>query len=633
LRILDPACGSGSFLLGAYEFLLDWHLKWYLAEQKRTDAIPQSPPADGVRKKKGDPQAIHETKRGWLLTTTEKKRILLNNIYGVDIDAQAVEVTKLSLLLKVLENENQDSLKNQMKFWGERALPDLADNIKCGNSLVASSYFTPLRKAAIDEATMHRINPFDWKREFPEPAARGGFDCVIGNPPYIRIQTMTDWAPDEVEIYKELFETARVGSYDLYVVFVERGLELLSPTGQLGFILPSKFFVTDYGEPLRRVISESRALREVVDFGHAQIFRGATNYTCLLFLTRQPVAQIEYSRVTAPSAAAVGSLKPRLVESEALSGEPWVFSEGAELALAKKLAAVSVKLGELPTRIARGSSTGCDDVFMLRRRGASYLTRGGERVEIERGIMKVPVYATDFGRYRFAPAAEEEVIVPYNISRFGYELKSQEVLRQEFPKTFRYLSQHRAELERRKQFSEWYGFSAPRSLEIHESADFLVPLLANRGSFCRLPARQSGICMMASGGFSLTVDPRCRLAREYILGLLNSRLLFWRLKSISNVFRGGWVTCTKQYVKTLPIRVLDLSKAAEREHHDRIVALVSRLLALHETAGVGIDRSPNEQERVHRETQELDAQLDQLVYQAYGMTKVEVSIVEAGLNS
>ena len=119
LRILDPACGSGSFLIGAYSYLLDHHGDWYVTDgpQKHTKEIYQG--AGGH----------------WYLTTQEKRRILLNNIYGVDIDSQAVEVTKFSLLLKVLEGENQDSLTRQLKIWRERALPDLGNNIKCGNSL------------------------------------------------------------------------------------------------------------------------------------------------------------------------------------------------------------------------------------------------------------------------------------------------------------------------------------------------------------------------------------------------------------------------------------------------------------------------------------------------------------------
>ncbi len=116
--------------------------------------------------------------------------------------------------------------------------------------------------------------------------AGGGFEAVIGNPPYIRIQTMKEWAPREVELYKEHYAAASKGNYDIYVVFVEKGLDLLQAQGRLGFILPHKFFNSQYGQPLREIISQGRSLAAVVHFGDQQVFTGATTYTCLLFLEK-----------------------------------------------------------------------------------------------------------------------------------------------------------------------------------------------------------------------------------------------------------------------------------------------------------------------------------------------------------
>jgi len=166
LKILDPACGSGSFLLGAYQYLLDYHLKWYSenSPEKKNKEIYQGP-------------------RGqWLLTTKEKKRILLNNLFGVDIDPQAVEVTKLSLLLKVLENESQESLKKQLQFFKERALPDLDNNIKCGNSLIGPDFYQNQQMALFDEEQKYKINAFDWQAEFPEVFRREEADKSVCSP-------------------------------------------------------------------------------------------------------------------------------------------------------------------------------------------------------------------------------------------------------------------------------------------------------------------------------------------------------------------------------------------------------------------------------------------------------------------
>jgi hypothetical protein len=128
LKILDPACGSGTFLLGSYQYLLDWHLNWYTENELEKSLKARNP-------------VLFQGRDGFHLTTVKKKEILLNNIFGVDIDPQAVEVTKLSLLLKVLEGENQETIGSQLSLWQERVLPDLGKNVQCGNSLIGPDYF------------------------------------------------------------------------------------------------------------------------------------------------------------------------------------------------------------------------------------------------------------------------------------------------------------------------------------------------------------------------------------------------------------------------------------------------------------------------------------------------------------
>jgi Eco57I restriction-modification methylase len=169
LRIVDPACGSGSFLIGAYQYLLDWHRDRYVE--------------DGPEKWS---RQLYQGQGGqWHLTIDEKKRILLNNIHGVDIDPQAVEVTKLSLLLKVLEGESEASLATQLRMFQERALPDLDDNIKCGNTLIGTDFHHSEQTALLDYEEYERINAFNWKTAFPQifSGDNPGFDAVIGNPP------------------------------------------------------------------------------------------------------------------------------------------------------------------------------------------------------------------------------------------------------------------------------------------------------------------------------------------------------------------------------------------------------------------------------------------------------------------
>jgi Eco57I restriction-modification methylase/Type I restriction enzyme R protein N terminus (HSDR_N) len=231
-KILDPACGSGSFLIGAYQYLLDWHRNQYMN--------------DGPEKwAKGKTPQLYKSHKGeWRLTTDERKRILLNNIFGVDIDHQAVEVTKLSLLLKVLEGEDEQSIGRQMTLFQERVLPDLSNNIKCGNSLIGPDFYENQQISLFDEEEMYRVNAFDWDAEFPVIMKNGGFDVVIGNPPYDVMEKQRGKASwphtvlaDYVKI-KSQYQSALGGKLNLFRFFLIRSSLLIRNKGVLGMIVP-----------------------------------------------------------------------------------------------------------------------------------------------------------------------------------------------------------------------------------------------------------------------------------------------------------------------------------------------------------------------------------------------------------
>ncbi len=243
LTVLDPACGSGSFLVGGYRHLLEWRLKQYVEDgpEKHRKEVFQA--AGGV----------------WRLTTAEKKRILLNSIHGVDIDPQAVEVTKLSLLLTVLEEESQDTIETQRKYYRERALPDLAGNIKCGNSLIGPDFYEGRQAAPFDEEERYRINVFDWNAEFSPIMKSGGFDVVIGNPP---------WGQKEVAGERGIKEymwtryPSTKGIYDLFRPFVEKAVELARRGGLFGMVLPDIVLLKDYIET-RKLLLERLSLQAI----------------------------------------------------------------------------------------------------------------------------------------------------------------------------------------------------------------------------------------------------------------------------------------------------------------------------------------------------------------------------------
>jgi type I restriction-modification system DNA methylase subunit len=601
LRILDLACGSGSLLLCAYEHLLKWHLDFYT----RND------PAKWA--KGSQPVLVQISGGGWKLTITERKRILLDNIYGVDIDAQAVETTKLSLLLKVLEGETSQTI--QPELLHERALPDLCNNIKCGNSLIGHDFYQQSELPLLTDEERHRINVFDWHTEFPEVFKAGGFDAVIGNPAYIRIQTMKDSQPQEVEFFSRAYQSARQGNYDIYVVFVERGLQLLNKSGRQGFILPNKFFRTDYGEGLRRVLSDEKAVSKIVDFGHSQVF-GATTYTCLLFLQRSKANLFEYG----VSEASLKSLLQTVFakrESKSLTAGAWMFESVETASLLAKLSKQTTRLLDLPADMSRGSSTGDDEVFIFE----------SGTLKIEKEIVREPLFASDFGRYSFTPAGKWKVIFPYVSENGDFRLYTEQELKRLFPRAYSYLHENQQALKRRKQFKEWFGYSAPRNLALHDQAQIAVPLLADGGLFAVIPDQTRGqLCPMASGGFTITLSKQCQMKPEYVLGILNSKLLFWRLQGMSNLFRGGWITCTKQYFGELPIRVINFSDKSDNALHNRMVNLVEQMLALHQSLAAA--KTPPEKTALERQITVTDTQIDALVYELYGLTAAEIKLVE-----
>lgn len=601
LKVADIACGSGSFLIQAYQFLLDWHRDRYLADPEKWS--------------KGKTPTLYPGRGGeWRLTSSEKKRILLANLHGVDIDAAAVEVTKLSLLLKVLEGETDQIKQRDFLAERQRILPDLARNIKCGNSLIGPDFYDHAQLDLLDDEARFRVNVFDWKSAFPDVFQQGGFDCIIGNPPYVRIQAMKEWAPQETEHYKKIFKTASKGNFDIYVCFVEKAFDLLNSCGKAGVIIPSKFLTTDYGQAIRDLLSTNNRLAGIVDFGHSMVFSEASTYTCLLFFNADRTNDVSLKTAKA-SAESLQSSATRIIPGDSFSPSPWLLQSDAGEKIRAKLRTQSIPLLNLPADMNRGSSTGCDDVFL----------QNAENIPTNAPGFVTPIFATDFGRFEFNPTLRSLLVFPYD-STTGSPIPETS-LKEHAPLAYSILAKEKSKLQTRKQFQNWHLFSAPRSIRKIANADFLVPLLAEKGRFALLPSEWKGkICLMASGGFGISLDPDLRLSRSYILGLLNSTLLFWELRNVSNVFRGGWITCTKQFVGQLPIRSIDFNSPTDVALHDRMVGLVDRMLDLvPKRRG---EKNPQVAAQLDAQIAATDRQIDRLVYELYGLTEEEVRLVE-----
>lgn len=598
LRVLDPACGSGSFLVGAFQFLLDWHRDWYVTAgaAKHTKEIYQG--AGGQ----------------WLLTTAEKKRILLNNIYGVDIDSQAVEVTKLSLLLKVLERENRESLERQLRLLHERALPDLGGNIKCGNSLIGPDFYDQRQMTLLDEEEQYRINAFDWKAEFAEifKGKEGGFDAVIGNPPYVRMETFKPIKDYLREKYASHQERA-----DLYAYFLERGTILLRPRGGLGMIVSNKFIQAKYGAPLRSFLAENTRLRTIADFAGARVFVGATVRTVVLLANRQPCDAVEMRYVPVPDADDIeGFLARRVTVTEyalansvpmapnSVTASDWRLGSAEASRVIDRMRDDSIPLAELlGATAAFGLKTGLNDAFILdRETHDAYVKRQRNCAEFMPAIL--------FGRdvRRYATSGPERFVI-YIADQD--ELEGCPVLRE-------HLTRFRPALSKRAGSQKWFELQQPAAAVRKRAAapKIVYPIIAPE---CRFTIDTEGrlindkLFMLDSADLAL-------------LAVLNSRLANFYFSSVCAALEGGsgrYLEFRAQYVDKFPIPKSFEAFPAKEE----LGRLAGATLATHQQLStVG---SPDGKTRAKRQIEAVDRQIDRLVYELYGLTEAEVAIIEA----
>ena len=267
-RILDMACGSGGFLIAAFDLLADLATTSYVAA--------------------GNQQAVYPVADGWQLTFEEKCQLLRSCLYGVDRDAAAVEVARFSLLVKLLEDETPASLPRS-----ERILPSLAHNLVIGDSLVDDRLYA-------EKPDAETIGPpLTWGVDLP-----GQYDFVIGNPPYLKTEAIRGTEPTEYEFYLRHYDTAR-RQFDKYYLFIERAIDdLLRDNGALGMVISRKFSHIESGKALRKILSRGSHVTRLVDFGNAQLFDGRTTYTCLLFLSKTRSKGLDdpipYELVTTP---------------------------------------------------------------------------------------------------------------------------------------------------------------------------------------------------------------------------------------------------------------------------------------------------------------------------------------------
>ncbi|MGO8990710.1 MAG: Eco57I restriction-modification methylase domain-containing protein [bacterium] len=628
LRILDPACGSGSFLIRAFKELEQnyQHLKKE-AWEKRQNALAKVY-EDQVQF--SFDEGSQESR--WELNVFDKRKLVLDHLFGVDLDEQAVEVTRLSLMLKMLDGEHGI-------IPGRAVLPTLDHNIKCGNSLISGDV---LKLQSFFEEDWIKTKEFDWKARFRKIVVEEkGFDIIIGNPPYVRIQTLPK---DHVGFFNENYVSA-TGNYDIYALFVERGLQLLKPGGILGFILPHKFFQAAYGQGLRKLIAERKALMEVVNFRDNQIFQEASTYTCLLFLQKGKDRTFKYSEVAKledPEKQLQiireheeykdDRMKIGKIPKKQVTEAPWSFSFGEEAELLEKLRNVGTTLGDVSKRIFQGVITSADTIFLFKEfesvgksKVKVYSKELQEKVVLEANILKRVVRSGDIGQYYAQPTCL--VLFPYKIEKDEARLISREEIESHYRLSWDYLKQCKKVLENREggkfRDDDWYRFGRTQNIGMWEQPKILVPYMITRLSAYPDSEDHYYFVNVTTGGYGILVDDN-RVSMSYLTALMNSSLLDFYLKKITTNFRGGYFAANKQYIERLPIRAVDFNNQKEKTIHDDLVELVGVMLDLRKREQKA---EGHELEQLKRQVEKTDREIDERVYGLYEITEKERGVI------
>jgi type I restriction-modification system DNA methylase subunit len=554
LKIVDPACGSGSFLLGAYQHLLDWYMKWYT----------ENDPEKWTKGK--NPVLVQANGGGWKLTTAKKKQILVNNIHGVDIDAQAVEVTKLSLLLKVLEEES-----GQLSLGLERVLPDLSRNIQCGNSLIGWDYFEG--QLVVDELERRRVNPFDWHSAFPHVFAKGGFDAVIGNPPYVFGR---DWKALKIsDNEKSYFRSTYSGSIyqlDMFSIFMELASRIIKLFGFVGLIVPNVWLTNIYSAIMRKLIlNQSNNLIILKPSGN--VFDKVSVNTIVY----------SYQKVNNPS--------------------DLFFIESSDNKYNQLPNKRTFQISEYMDGI-KPISTSINNNFIDRVISNSKPLKF--YANITRGVH--PYRIGGFGKSAFGNHRQVQRDVderPYNskVKKEGYRgfIYGKDLKRFTPPEPKEYIF-----------YGNW--LAEPRKPTFFEGTRVYSRKILG-GKLVVTVEKQDSI---SDQQVYISCPKNIIPSASFLAGIMGSKFISFYIRSYYDEVDDAFPQIKVSQLSCLPIPNFN------PHNHDQMVALVERMLELHKRTPT----TPQEQEQVKREIQSTDRQIDKLVYELYDLTDEEIKIVE-----
>jgi hypothetical protein len=626
LKILDPACGSGAFLNQAVNFLVQEHqfIDDIIAELTNT------------------PLRLFDTDIA----------ILENNIYGVDINEESIEIAKLSLWLRTAKQG--------------RKLSNLSNNIKCGNSL-------------IDEPLIAGDKAFNWQNEFPDVFEKGGFDVVIGNPPYLRVQGLKEHYFDLTKFYEKNYVSA-TGNYDIYVLFLEKSFTLINKKGIVSFILPHKFLVTDFGCGIRKFFKEKTAVEKIIHFGSDLVFEEAATYTCIINLTTTFKDKILFKKINPNDIYNLNTWDVTYYKN--LSSVNWDLQGENVFALISKLQTQPYKVEDVFSKVFQGIATGGDRFFTIELiernidRGIFYSDILGGNIELEFGLLKPIIKGNQIYRYKHLEN-NLYTLYPYNKKNNKIEAIEFSEIESKYPLTAIYYKKNYEFLKNREggRFNnekEWFLFSRNQGMIDTENPKIMTQEISLG---CNMTYDENGIFYHPTTIYSFVKNSKFKVDEKYYLGILNSKVMWFFLKNTGTELGGGYFRFKTNYLKPFPLpRISDNSQFlvdfvnSQLQHNKELQEInqkfhkslirrfkitdISKILQdwylvsyskfLKELGKKKIILTLNEEAEwetffvteakialeLKMQIEKTDKQIDQMVYQLYDLSEDEIKIIE-----
>ncbi|MDR0585247.1 MAG: Eco57I restriction-modification methylase domain-containing protein [Treponema sp.] len=573
MKFADIACGSGAFLLKLYQILQDILVEYYIKHDKS--------------------KIVQTSVNTYRLCFDVKNELLLNCIFGFDKDYNATEAAKFGLLLKLLEDETLLSLDNY-----KPVLPSLEKNILFGNSLLSPEQ--------VSDNDRQALNPFDFSPYL--------FDIIIGNPPYMKSEDMKNITPLELPLYRKYYKTA-YKQFDKYFLFIEKALKLLKADGLMGFIVPSKFIKIGAGKELRRLIAAHGYLKTFVSFGPHQVFADKTNYTCLLFLSKNRQDTFQYYKINEIEKVKLGipiETDATIIKADYLTDDVWALLPEVLSEAYARIISSGTRLEDIVGRdnIFNGIQTSANDIYIfapLKEDGEFYyFNQKGKDYKIEKDFTK-PYFKTSSGEdnlytYRLLKP-NARVIYPYYKNGDKLALISLKTIKADYPSAYAYLMEKKSILDNPKRDikpkpesdDEWYRYGRHQSLENCVLPEKIIVGVLSLGDKYAIDTHGTLISSGGTAGYcAIGIPEDCPYSVYYIQAILNSKYLEWLCSIYGEVFRGGYIARGTKVLNRLPIFTIDFSDMVQKVLYDDIVLCQKELIDIF----TEIDNHANDARRI-----------------------------------